>query len=175
VRALFELSPRGPDDGPAGGDQSLIAATIGFERLLRAVGPPAVGLDHDPPVGPGEVGLDRGLAVAGVDPELDLRVGEAEGTGEGQEGFLEVVLGRGAPDVVVLEDVADPLGAGASWVAGELVIDLVQVKALNDLGLVEGALELALVDEFGQVEQGAGDRGHGDVVDDGCVCFGEGR
>ena len=94
---MLELSPRGPDDGPSRGDQSLIAAAIGFERLFRAVGLPAVGLKHDPPVGPREVGPDRGPAVAGVDPELDLRVGEAQGAGEGQEGLLEVVLGRGAP------------------------------------------------------------------------------
>jgi len=83
--------------------------------------------------------------------------------GEGQEGVLEFVVGRGASD--------SPRAGG---VAGELVVDGAGVEDLEDFGLVECALELAGCEEPAGVEQGARDGGGRDVVDDGDVRVGEG-
>ena len=66
--------------------------------------------------------------------------------GEGQEGVLEFVVGRGASD--------SPRAGG---VAGELVVDGADVEHLEDFGLVERPLELAGGEELAGVEQGARD------------------
>src|SRR6516162_11649395 len=83
--------------------------------------------------------------------------------GEGQEGVLEFVVGRGASD--------SPRAGG---VAGELVVDGAAVEGFEDFGLVERPLELAGGEDIAEVEQGAGDCGGGDVVGDGDVLVSEG-
>jgi hypothetical protein len=82
VRPLGELAPGGADDSPAGGGEALVAPAVGFEGLAGAVRLPAVGLDDDFSLRSGEVGPDRGVAVAWVDVVLGGRVGEAEAAGE---------------------------------------------------------------------------------------------
>jgi hypothetical protein len=76
---------------------------------------------------------------------------------------------------VLGQDAADGLGAASRGVAGELVVDGAGVEDFEDFGLVEGPLELAVCDDFGEVEQGPGDCGDRDVVLDGDVLVGEGR
>ncbi len=173
MRPVVDLAPGGAYDGPAGGGEALVATAVRLEGLTRAVGLAAVGLDGDASVGPGEVDPDRGVAVTRVDVVLGSGVGESEAAGEGEESFAEFVVGGGASDVVGLEDVAHGLGAGAGWVAGELVVEGAAVECLQAVGLVEGALQLAGGDQFTEVQEGAGDGGHGDVVDDGDVRGGE--
>ena len=59
-------------------------------------------------------------------------------------------------------------------VAVQLVSEGVEVEDLEDLGLVEGALDGAAADDGGEVEGCAGDRGDGNRLDDGDVGRGEG-
>jgi hypothetical protein len=84
-------------------------------------------------------------------------------------------LARARPaDVVLDEDLPDCLGTRASGVAGELVVDGIEVEYLEGVGLVEGPFELAVGDDLGEVEEGAVEARARDVVHPGYVSFGEG-
>ena len=145
MRPAGHLAPRGPDHRPPGRDEALVAHAIVFESLARVVPLAAVGLNHDPLLTPNEVGLDRRAAVIQDDELVALGIWDPEGPGDRQQGLLVLVRCGGLADVVLGQDPADGLGAGAGGVAGDLVVDGVQVEALDDFALVEGALELARV------------------------------
>jgi hypothetical protein len=130
------------------------------------VGAPAVGFDRDAFASPHEVGSDRGLAVVGVDPRIDLRLGQVGGADQREEALLDVRPGRGLTDVVGVEHRLEAPGAGAARMAGELVLDRRQVEDLQDLGLIAGALEGAAPDRGGEVDEGAGDGRAGDAAHD---------
>ena len=64
-------------------------------------------------------------------------------------------------------------GRGSRRIAGELVLDRVEIEHLEDLSLIEGTLEAATVDDVGEVQEGTGDGGARDVVHDGAVVASE--
>jgi hypothetical protein len=101
VRPVLELAPGRANDGPASGGQPLIAPPVVFEGLTGSVRPSPVGLDNDPVRRPGEVGADGRPAIAWVDVKLGYRIRESKAARESEQRLLEVVLGRGAPDVVL--------------------------------------------------------------------------
>jgi hypothetical protein len=175
VGPVLHLAPRGPDDDPPCGGQALIAPAIDLESLARVVPFAAVGLDDDPLLAPDEVDAEWRPAVREHDELVGVGIGQAEGPRDRQQQLLVLVPGGCLTDVVGVEDAADCLGAAPGGVAGELVVDCLQVQGLEDFGLVEGALELALGEDVAEVEEGAGDGRDGDAVDDGDVGFGEGR
>ena len=156
----LELSPRDPDDAPSGGDQSLIAAAIGLERLFVPwVCRPSVSTTtrrsrH------AKSALIAGPPSPGSIQTWTLGVGEAQGAGQGQEGLLELVLGRGACRCSGFRGRGGLSWRRGGWRCGRAARgSLFRSRHLDDLGLVEGTLELTLVDDLGQVEQGAGEAG----------------
>ena len=66
---------------------------------------------------------------------------------------------------MTLEDGTDEAGRGELVVACELVRESPAVEALEDLGLIHGALDRAPRQDGGEVEDRAGDGGDRDAVD----------
>jgi hypothetical protein len=129
----------------------------------------AVGLEDHALLPPDEVDPDRRPAIREHQKLVGFRVGNPEGPRDRQEKLLVLAPGGGRADVVLGQDLPNRLGAGPRRVAGELVVDGAEVERLEDLGLVEGPFELAVGDDFCQVEERAGDGRDRDVVDRGYV------
>jgi hypothetical protein len=75
---------------------------------------------------------------------------------------------------VLFEDAFQSARSGAGIVSVDLVVQGPEIENLQDLGLVARALEGAVADNLGEIEQGAGDRCDSDAVDHGDVAGGEG-
>jgi hypothetical protein len=128
-----------------------------------------VGLDDHPLGGPCEVGADRGFTIGQDDPVVDFWLGEAGGAGEFEEAIFEFVPGWGAARVVLIENGAQASGATSRRVSLDLILERAQVEHLEDLRLVQGALDAAPVDHLGDVELCAWHRRAGDVLYPGRV------
>ena len=116
----------------------------------------AVDLGHERGVRPVEVDLEA------VQERVDSRGRQAFAAAELQEAALQ--LAAGGPGVGPVQDDGPPQpgGAAAPGVGREHRIDRDQVEQPQALGLVDGAVDIALREALGQVEQGAGRGGHGD-------------
>ena len=125
----------------------------------------AVGLDDHALLRPDEVGADHRPSIREIDPPVDEWVRQAEPAGDREHRLLELALGGRAADVVLVEQRPDTFCARAAPVALDLILDLGEVEHLEDLSLVEGALERSAVDDLRQVEQRPGDRRARDAVD----------
>ena len=134
----------------------------------------AVSLEDHTLLPPDEVHADRRLAVVEHEQLVGLRIGDAKGPRDRKQKLLVLAPGGRPADVVLGQHQFDRLGAGAGRIAGELVVDGFQVEQLEDVRLVEGALQLAQRADLGQVQEGAGDGSDRDVVDDGYVGWAEG-
>ena len=120
---------------------------------------PAVQLDDELAIGPGEVDvfpLDDGVGLG----QLETAVIE-----EGVEASLEVGSGVGG-----WGERAEGFGASLGPVA---LCELVRAFEAEDLGLVDGLLQLMALEHAGEVEEGAGGGGDRDAVPHRDLVFGE--
>src|SRR5581483_4539675 len=98
-------------------------------------------------------------------PLLELGLGQSCPAAQREKPLLGLAFGRCGPDVVLLEHGGHLARRVPGRIAGELVLDRFEIEYFADLRLVEGVLEAAAFDDVGEVHEGAGDRGAGDVVD----------
>lgn len=105
---------------------------------------------------------------------FDVGCGNAGTAADQQEALFELAGSEAAAGVVLGEHFAQQLGAGPAVRASEDVIDGAHVEDAQLLGAVQRAFEATPVDDFGEVEEGAGEAGAGDGVDGGAVAWQEG-
>jgi len=139
---------------------------VALERLAMAVERVAVGLDDQPLRPPDEVRLQ--VALARGDPDGDRWAWQAVFAAQLEEGFLQLAFGEGGL-VGLLQRSPQPARSEAAVGSVKHVVDGPDVEEPEDLGLLDGPLHAPIVQHLGEVQQGAGDGGAGDVVDSGGV------
>jgi hypothetical protein len=126
---------------------------------------PAIGLDDHPLGAPDEIGADHRIAVAEVEPLLNLRIGQLRGTRHRQKPLLELVPGRGSAGKVLLECSSELRSLSALEIVVKLIVARSGVEHLEDRRLVERTLKSASADHAGEIEHRARHVGTGDPTD----------
>ncbi len=135
-----------------------VAAPVALEALAGAVVRPAVGLDDEPLGGEEEVDLVL------VDVLVDQRGREAVVAADLQEEAFEVALGEPGAGFELVERRSEPRGTVCPGCATAIARQGGVVGERLDLDLVEEPFEVTARQDRGEVEDGAGGRGHGDAV-----------
>jgi len=128
---------------------------------------PAVRLDDEALDGPDEVDLVS-LALE-QEPDVDSGARQAGDLAEDEEALLELGAGQRRADRVLAEHAPQARRAGVAVEAAEEVIDRAPVEDPQHLRLVAGPLKRPPIDDAGEIEEGAGDRGAGDAPVDRAI------
>lgn len=161
-----QAQPGDPDDAPACECELGVAQAIALELPAGGVRGGTVELG-DQALGPPE-GVDLVRAPGSLDPGVDLGRREPVASNDVQEGGLELAAGSGRAGIRIGEYRGQRGGAVA---VGMTVQQRREGDAVEDplnLGLVHGALELAAVEDRGEVQERACGRRDRDGLD-GCA------
>jgi len=159
---IHELTPRYPDDPPAGGDQRPVAGTITLERRDGRVGLSAVELDDHAGGMPHAIALEP--PAARPHTCVHGRSWQSVGSEEGKEPILEIAPGNPRTEPPGGEDRPQRRGPSAARVAVEEVLDRQRVGHPERLGPLYDALERVPVEADSEIEERPRNRRHRDPV-----------
>jgi hypothetical protein len=155
-RFVFDLPVVEAQGREAAGGVGLVAEEVAGLLGGGAVVAHAVGLDHEAEVGPVEVDFEA------VDPPFGERLGKAGGEGQRSEEDFELAVGEA--EGVAVEHLAEAPHARFARALVEPEAEHLRVDPVEDVGLIDEALQRAVAELRRLVEGGAGRSGHRDAA-----------